>query len=337
MLAERMPLDEQRKFGVDFRALQSGLGIGEFVPSRQVFGAADEVFIAREHGYRRIDAHTLLHVLNFEAGQPYSLKLARPDLVCIQAIISGSYSRWIGPRMDLVPPQLLQISNVPISISDVEVGRKLRGLLIVCDRQHLLDHYKLNVAAIPAPYRPIFLSREGTPEVLQLPLSATGIGLVDQILGCKYAEPLRGIFLGVKTVEILCDVVAQLHRPQRTAAPRLISGRAKQKAIETAAEIYRRELGELPSIEMLALRVGLNRNELTSGFRRAFGLTPHAYAQMHRMERARDMLQAGQMSISEVARRVGYEGYASFARAYHAHFGHAPALSGGQPAATEAD
>lgn len=320
-------MDEQRKFDVDLRALRSGLGIGEFVPSREVFGASDDVIIGREHGYRRIDAHTLLHVMNFEAGKPYSLKLSRPDLVCIQAIISGSYSRWIGPRMDLVPPQLLQISNAPVSTADVEAGRKLRGLLIVCDRQHLLDHYRLDVAAIPAPYRPIFLSREGTPEVLQLPLSATGIGLVDQILGCKYAEPLRGIFLGVKTVEILCDVVAQLHRPQRASAPRLVGEHSKRKAIETAAEIYRREIGQPPSIEQLALRVGLNRNELTGGFRAAFGLTPSAYARLHRMERARDMLQSGRLSISEVARSIGYEGYASFARAYHAHFGYAPAAT----------
>lgn len=321
-------VDETRRFAVDLHALRTDIGIGEFVPSGQVAEGLPKLLRAREHGYRRVDAHTLLHLLNFEVEQPYSLALARPDLVCIQAIVAGTYARWIGARMDLVPPQVLQISNAPASTSDVEAGRRLRGLLIVCEREHLLSHYRLDLASVPPAYRPIFQSREGSPEVLQLPLSAAGIGLVDQMLACRYPEPLRGIFLGVKTVEFICDMVAQLHRPQRPAAPRALAGNAKDRAVAAAAEIYRREIADPPSIEQLALRVGLNRNELTAGFRRAHGLTPHAYAQTLRMERARELLADGTVSISEVARRVGYEGYSSFARAYHAHFGHPPAQRG---------
>ncbi|MFT0859440.1 helix-turn-helix domain-containing protein [Ancylobacter sp. G4_0304] len=319
-------LDEPRKFAVDFPALRSGLGLGEFAASERVAGGLGQAVQAREHGYRRVDAHTLLHLMNFEVREPYRLTMARADLVCIQAIIAGTYDRWIGPRMDPVSPHMLQISNTPVSTANVQAGSRLRGVLIVCDRQHLLDHYRLNPEHVPPAFRPIFLSREGSPEVFQLTLTATGIGLVDQMLACRYPEPLRGIFLGVKTVELLCHVVAQLQQPQRSAAPRLIGENARRKAIDTAADIYRREIENPPRIDQLALRVGLNRNELTGGFREAFGLTPHAFAQARRMERARDLLREGRLSISEIGRRVGYEGYSSFARAYHAHFGHAPAL-----------
>ena len=67
---------------------------------------------------------------------------------------------------------------------------------------------------------------------------------------------------------------------------RVVRPRAKDKAIETAAGIYRREIGSPPTIEQLATRVGLNRNELTNGFRDMYGLTPHAYGHMLRMEQA---------------------------------------------------
>nr|WP_281493676.1 AraC family transcriptional regulator [Ancylobacter koreensis] len=307
--------------------MRSGLGVGEYVPSSQVAPGLSDLLRAREHGYRRVDAHTLLHLMNFEIDGAYALALTRPDLVCMQAIVAGSYDRWIGPRMDLVPPQILQISNAPRSTAHTQAGHRLRGVLVICEREHLLRHYGLNLATVPELYRPIFLSREGSPEVLQLPLPASALGLVDQMLACKYPEPLRGIFLGVKTVEFICEVAAQLHRPQRPAAPRALAGHAKRHAVEAAAEIYRREFADPPSIEQLALRVGLNRNELTAGFRSAYGLTPHAYAQMLRMERARELLGEGSLSISEVARRVGYEGYSSFARAFHGHFGRPPALA----------
>lgn len=320
-------VDEPRSFDVDLAALRSGLGVGEFLPSSQVAPGLPDLIRTREHGYRRVDAHTLLHLMNFEIEAPYALALARPDLVCIQAIVAGTYDRWIGPRMDLVSPQILQISNTPRSTAQTQAGHRLRGVLIVCEREHLLRHYRLSLAAVPEAYRPIFLSREGSPEVLQLPLPAPAIGLVDQMLACKYPEPLRGIFLNVKTVEFICGMVAQLQRPQRPAAPRALAGHAKRHAVEAAAEIYRRELADPPGIEELAQRVGLNRNELSAGFRQAYGLTPHAYAQMLRMERARELLAGGTLSISEVARRVGYEGYSSFARAFHGHFGQPPALA----------
>ncbi len=317
-------MGDHHKLELDFRAVQSGLGIGEFVRSAKVLGNIDALVRAKEHGYRRIDDFTLLHVMNFDVGAPYTLKMARADLICIQAIILGRYSRWIGQRLDLISPHMLQVSNVPVSVSSTEAGARLRGVLIVCERQHFIDHYRVNMDQVPPAFRPIFLSREGTPEVLSLPLSAAGIGLVDQIVSCRYPEPLRGIFVGAKAIEIICDVVSQIHSLRLRAAPRLTGEQAKLRAINTAAEIYRREIGDPPTIEQLVRRVGLNRNELTRGFRDSFGLTPHAYANALRMERAQELLRMGDLSISEVARRVGYEGYSSFARAYHAHYGRAP-------------
>lgn len=333
MRASRVPrrpfldpaVPDRRSLDIDFRGLLTGLATGERVRGASAMGAGEDIFRASEHSYRRIDAHTLLHVLNFEAGQPYALTTARRDLVCIQAIVSGSYSRWIGQRMDLVSPRVLQISNTPVSTAETEAGTRLRGLLVVCDRRHLVDHYQLNVERLPAEYRAIFLSQGGSPQVLQLPLTWTWLHLADQILSCRYQEPLKGLFVAAKTVELLCDVVAQLNAMAVTGAPRALPRPPRRQAVEAAAEIYRREFGNPPTIESLAQRVGLNRNELTAGFRDAFGVTPHAFALAQRMERAREMLHGGSLSISEIARRIGYEGYASFARAYLGFFGHGPA------------
>ncbi|WGD31027.1 AraC family transcriptional regulator [Ancylobacter sp. WKF20] len=317
-------MNERHKLDLDFRAMRSSLGVGEFVRSSQVFARADDVFRAREHGYRRIDNFTLLHVMNFDVVESYSLKMVRTDLVCIQAVVAGRYSRWIGQRMDVINPHMLQVSNIPLSVSDTDAGARLRGVLIVCERRHFIDRYGLDIDRVPPAYRPIFMSQHGTQEVLSLPLSPAGIAMVDQIVSCRYAEPLRGVFVSAKAVEILCDVVSQLHGLRQRAAPRLIGEQAKIRAIQTAAAIYRREIADPPTIEQLVRRVGLNRNELSKGFRDLFGVTPHAYAHARRMEHAQEMLRGGDLAISEVARRIGYEGYSSFARAYHAYYGCTP-------------
>ena len=314
-----------KSLDIDFRAIQSQLRARDFVRSSEMLGPTESIFKTKEHGYRRVDDATILHVMDFEAVPTYSLKIARPDYVCIQISVSGTYNRWINDHVAPVKPATIDITNTPLSISDTQARTRLCGVLIACNREYLVDHFKLNVDRVPAVYRPIFDSRAGSLSALELPAKSDVMVAADQILSCKYREPLRQLYLNAKAIEIICGIVAQINGlvPQMRRSPAI---RSKRVAIETAATIYRREIFNAPTIEQLATRVGLNRNDLTEGFREAFGATPHAYGHLLRMEEARLMLLDGQQSISEVARRIGYEGYSSFARAYRSHFGRSPSL-----------
>ena len=313
-----------KSLDLDFRAIQSQLCGRDFVRSSEILGQTESIFKTREHGYRRVDDATFLHVMDFEVGRPYSLKMARPDLVCIQIAINGTYSRWINDHVDAVNPATIDITNAPLSISDTQAGSKLHGVLIVCKREYLVDHFKLDADRVPAAYRPIFSSRVGSLSALKLPAKSDVMVAADQILSCKHVEPLRHLYLNAKAIEIICGVVAQINGLAPQMSLRLPATRSKRAAIEAAATIYRREIFSAPTIEQLAIRVGLNRNDITKGFRETFGVTPHTYGHLVRMEEARRMLHDGQLSISEVARRIGYEGYSSFSRAYRSHFGQPP-------------
>lgn len=130
--------------------------------------------------------------------------------------------------------------------------------------------------------------------------------------------------MGAKGLELVCVIVSQLNALAARGAAQRVGVPLKAAAVEAAAEIYRSELQNPPTIDQLARRVGLNRNMLTSGFKDAFGLTPRAYGHVIRMREAERLLQTGEMSVSEVARRIGYDGYASFSRAYQAQFGRLP-------------
>jgi transcriptional regulator GlxA family with amidase domain len=157
-------------------------------------------------------------------------------------------------------------------------------------------------------------------QVLKIPaLSSVRIS-TEQILSCNYTEPLKGIFLASKTIEVICDIVNHLNSAD-TSRFGWLSKENKSHAIDAAAAIYRREIRKPPTIDQLALRVGINRNVLTAGFLEKFGVTPHAFSVKLRMEEAQALLEGCEISVSEVARRVGYSGYASFARAYGEHFG----------------
>lgn len=312
-----------KQLEIDLRAVQAELRTKTFVHSKEVCGPTSDFFGEGDHGYHAVDDYTFLHLLNFEVGRSYALTLARMDIVCIQVLIGGSYSRSVGDHAELVNSATVQVSNFAEGISDAKAGTKLRGVLIGCERRHLLEHFKLNVDRVPAIYRPIFSSKMGMPHSLKLPMIPSVIVSTEEMLSCAYPEPLRSLFLSAKVTEIICAVTSQINalgpqQPLRTSAD------LKAQAVEAAAAIYRRELHDPPTIEQLSLRVGLNRNDLTSGFRDMFGVTPHVFSRDLRMERAQELLRLGELSISEVARRVGYGGYASFSRAYHDCCGRVP-------------
>jgi AraC-like DNA-binding protein len=326
---------------LDFRSVMAELRSRDYVASREALGVSRDTFRTSEHGYRRIDDHSFLHVMNFEAGESYNLTMARMGLVCFQILISGSYSRSVVDRVEVMTPTAVVVSNCPQSTSATQAGMKLRGVLIAVERQHLLDYFKLNVDRIPAAYRPIFLKETGLATGLNLPPTVAVIAAADQLLSCRFGEPLRSIYMQLKAIEIICEIVAQMNAMHM---PRTHGFRRKPIAVAAAAAIYRREVANPPTIEQLTARVGLNRNDLTKGFRDLFGKTPHAYGNMLRMEQARNLLDSGEFSISEVARQVGYDAYSGFARAFHSYFGRPPSLANGAaagsstlPAAASAD
>src|SRR5215813_2401186 len=142
-----------RSLDIDFRAIQTQLCGRDFIRSSEMLGPTESIFKTKEHGYRRVDDATFLHVMDFEVGRPYSLRMARPGFVCIQIAVSGTYSRWINDHVEAVNPATIDITNAPLSTSDTQGGTRLHGVLIVCDRQYLVDHFKLDVDRVSAAYR----------------------------------------------------------------------------------------------------------------------------------------------------------------------------------------
>lgn len=77
------------------------------------------------------------------------------------------------------------------------------------------------------------------------------------------------------------------------------------------------------SIGELASLGAMSRSVFAERFRRNFGLSPAAYVSAVRMERAKDLLEAG-TPVSETSRVLGYASDEGFSRAFRRHAGVAP-------------
>ena len=79
-------------------------------------------------------------------------------------------------------------------------------------------------------------------------------------------------------------------------------------------------------LEELAEHLRISRRSLNRRFREATGMTPGAFLQTTRIEAAKDFLRNTNLSVSEIAGRVGYQDVGHFSVLYRRHTGTSPSM-----------
>jgi AraC-like DNA-binding protein len=102
--------------------------------------------------------------------------------------------------------------------------------------------------------------------------------------------------------------------------------RSNHRQAESAVRIaraYLDEVASLPSSETLEHLTGLSRFELARQFRRCLGTSPHRYAMMRRLDRARRLIGAD-ASLADAAVAAGFADQSHMTRQFKQAYGVAP-------------
>lgn len=78
------------------------------------------------------------------------------------------------------------------------------------------------------------------------------------------------------------------------------------------------------AVDDLAAAAGLSRAHFSREFRRAFGVSPHAYLLTRRLERAAALLRTTDNSVAEICLAVGLQSVGSFTTSFKRAFGLSP-------------
>lgn len=127
-----------------------------------------------------------------------------------------------------------------------------------------------------------------------------------------------------RALDILSEILDLMKRPADRAAG-TVGGRDLARLAAARARMLD-DLERAWTIAELAHEVGLNEKKLKTGFRQQFGFPVHAFLQSARLSRAKELLAAGGISVTEVAQRVGYSNLSHFAKIYRRQFGTSPLL-----------
>ena len=81
---------------------------------------------------------------------------------------------------------------------------------------------------------------------------------------------------------------------------------------------------EALDVDDMARAAGLSRAHFSREFRRAFGVSPHAYLLTRRLERAAAMLRTTDRTVAEICMDVGLQSVGSFTTSFRRAFGKTP-------------
>jgi AraC-like DNA-binding protein len=148
--------------------------------------------------------------------------------------------------------------------------------------------------------------------------------LAGSLFGRGLNGPLRTLMMEGAVIQLLAvqaDAVAQRPRSRRRRA----LAAHERDAVHEARRLLLVDMRRPPTLDELALAVGLSEKRLNAGFRALFGATAFELLRNERLAHAEIALKSRQASLKEIAFRVGYNHANNFINAFTRRYGAPPA------------
>lgn len=146
--------------------------------------------------------------------------------------------------------------------------------------------------------------------------------LCEQLRSCPLTGTNLEMFVAGKALEALAYILDYIYSGGQKQAVNLSA--QDHYVLEQVKDILHSNLMNPPDIQALSVCLGMNRRKLMEGFKQLNGMTIHTYLKQLRMEKAAGLLRDDSLSISEIARLVGYYGDGHFQKAFKDIFGVTP-------------
>ena len=95
-------------------------------------------------------------------------------------------------------------------------------------------------------------------------------------------------------------------------------------ALRRARDLADREFDKPLTLESLAGAANFSKFHFARAFARAYGETPRAYLTRRRVERAKNLLRAANLTVTEISLLVGFESLGAFSSRFHRLVGMSP-------------
>lgn len=164
---------------------------------------------------------------------------------------------------------------------------------------------------------------DGTMAIVEQKIDADSVRALRDLFEIRFDKPGALPLACARILEILSLSASALDRRGKAEEKSIVFSARELLMFDRARELLAKDFIETQTIPKLARKLGTNSTKLKSGFRLLYGATIFSYRNRRRMDRAMELLVAGE-PIATVARAVGFRHQASFTSAFRSHFGLTP-------------
>lgn len=146
--------------------------------------------------------------------------------------------------------------------------------------------------------------------------------IINDMYHTSFKGHLKRLFLEAKTIELFLLQIEQLDKRGAVTHSKL-----KKQDVDALHEIRQHlelNFDQPTSITALSRKVGINSMKLKSGFKELFNTTVFGYLHTVRMQEAKRLLLEEDLSVNEVADRIGYKYPHHFTAAFKKQFNTTP-------------
>jgi AraC-like DNA-binding protein len=147
--------------------------------------------------------------------------------------------------------------------------------------------------------------------------------VLHQIMNYNLNDAIKRLYFKGKAYELMSLYFHQPEDADIEACPFLVDEENMRK-IKKAKEIIVERMTDPPSLNELAMQIGLSLKKLKEGFKEVYGDTVYGFLLDHKMEYARQLLDSGQHNVNEVGLLVGYSTASHFISAFKKKYGTTP-------------
>jgi len=271
---------------------------------------------------------TVLNVINcrmphlarwdYDAGEP--TVMLRASLACDVVFRFGKLPPMVFNRPELTLAFMPR--GMPLTV-DIAGGTRQQGIVAAMRADVFIARHGLQAEDLPAGLGQALAEGPQAGHVSSFPLDHRIAALVADTLDSPLQGSMRVLQAAGRLTELVAYALDAMHAQGQTRTA-LLGRRRDLELAQAARERLDREYRRPPGFAELAREIGTNQNKLKTVFKQAFGVTMADYCLERRVREAQQLLLEAELTIAQVAERVGYEHQSSFTTAFRGHVGMSP-------------
>jgi len=312
--------------GLDSGSPLSGFRLAEgqlFPPSSGVSLELEPEIGSGTVNYVKVSEAIVLALAKFDShGVPIDTLVGR-DLVKIHFQVNGSADFEVSSRGRSFATEEMTAGLMihPSGMSKRESysdKRTQASATLACDLQGIRDQLGLDKLALPEKLHEFLRTGEADFSYTNFPITLDMAVGVRELINSTYEGELRHIHAKAKSLDLLCQFFRKLDASQ-AGRESSVSSRDRER-VAAVRDLLEQSIQSPPPLAEMARQLGTNETKLSEVFKTLMGQTIFDYHQVLRMEKARDMLQNTELSITQIAYELGYDYPANFATAFRRYF-----------------